>query len=131
LERTKENKNRLKKGQPPLSQDNLEIEIKQTVKKIIDEIEERRLHTEKLENAYKKRHREEEDLRKMQEEYEKHTNKEWESFRDKRVKNWNRFKEKITSGKRRGKYETKPPKSKMEERTDDQHIDIFRPNTII
>jgi len=131
LERNKENKIRLKKGQPPLPQDTLEIEIKQTVKKIVDEIEERKLHTEKLETAYKKRHREEEDLRKMQEEYERQANKEWESFRDKRVKNWNKFKDKITNGKRRGKYETKPPKSKMEERIDDQHIDIFRPNTII
>jgi hypothetical protein len=131
LDRAKENKNRQKKGQPLLPQDTLETDIKQAIKKIIDEIEERRLHTEKMETAYKKRHRDEEELRKMQEEYEKQANKEWESFRDKRVKNWNKFKERNMNGKRRGKYETKPPKYKMEERVDDHHVDIFRPNTIM
>lgn len=131
LDRTKENKSRQKKGQPNLPQDTLETDIKQMVKKIMEEIEERRQHSEKLETAYKKRHREEEELRKMQEEYDKQANREWESYRDKRVKNWNKFKDRNMNGKKRGKYETKPPKYKMEERVDDQHVDIFRPNTII
>jgi hypothetical protein len=131
LNRMNENKIRQKKGQPILPQDTYETDVKLMIKNIIDEIEERREHTEKLENAYKKRHKEEDELRRMQEEYDKQANKEWESYRDKRVKNWNKFKERNFNGKKRGRYETKPPKYKMEERVDDQHVDIFRPNTII
>lgn len=102
-----------------------------TIKKIIDEIEERKTHSEKMDNAHRKREREEEELRKMKEENEKALSKEWESYRDKRVKNWNKFQNKILNGKRRGKYETRPPKHKTEERQDNDKIDLFRPNTII
>jgi hypothetical protein len=105
--------------------------LKITIKKIIDEIDERKTHSEKMESANRKREREEEEERKMKEEFEKNVNKEWESYRDKRVKNWNKFQTKILSGKRRGKYETRPPKYRMEERTDNDKVDIFRPKTII
>jgi len=111
--------------------DAFDTDVKQMVKKLLEEIEERRLQTEKLDSTYKKRQRDEEELRRMQAEYDKESNKEWESYRDKRVKNWCKFKERNTHGKKRGRYETKPPKYKMEERVDDQHLDIFRPNTII
>jgi DnaJ family protein C protein 8 len=130
LERKKENKLRIKKGQPPLPSDSLDFELKQMIKKVIDEIDERKEHTERIETSHKKREREEEEIRYAQEEYEKHYNKEWESYRDKRVKNWNKFQSKITNGKRKGKYETKPPRYKTEERIENK-IDLYRPNTII
>ena len=94
------------------------------MKKIIDEIEERKLYSEKQEHAHKKRERDEMELNRMKEEFEKQTNKEWESYRDKRVKNWNKFRERIMNGKKKGKYETKPPKYKAEERND--NLDIYR-----
>ena len=122
---------RQKKGQPPLPLDTIDTDVKQMVKKLLEEIEERRLQTEKLDSTYKKRQRDEEELKRMQEEYDKESNKEWESYRDKRVKNWCKFKDRNTNGRKRGRYETKPPKYKMEERIDDTHLDIFRPNTII
>ncbi len=103
--------------------------MKQKIKKLINEIEEKKDLSEKLEASYKKRQRDEEENRRVQEEMDKVNNTEWENFRDKRVKNWNRFKQKITKGGRRGKYETKPPKYKTEERTD--YVDIYRQHTII
>lgn len=131
IDRTKENKLRAKKGQPPLPEDTLETDTKQMIKKVIEEIENRKEHTERIETSYKKREREEDELRRMQEELDKQYNKEWESYRDKRVKNWNKFQAKITHGKRKGKYETRPPRYKTEERDENNKIDIFRPNTII
>ncbi len=127
IDRKLEDKIRMKKGQPPLPKDNLEIDYKQMIQKVINEIEERKEHSERIENAYKKRERDEEELRHTQEEYDKMYNKEWESYRDKRVKNWNKFQGKIKGGKRKGKYEIKPPKYKSEERVENK-IDIYRPN---
>lgn len=93
------------------------------MRKIIDEIEERKQYSEKMEQANKKREREEIETARMKEELERQQNKEWETYRDKRVKNWNRFRERVMSGKKKSKYETKPPKYKAEERTD---IEIYR-----
>lgn len=131
LQRKSENKTRAKKGLPPLPEDNLELEVEQEIKKIIEEVEVNQKYSNKLHDAYKKREREEEEEKRNQEAIEKETKKEWESYRDKRVKNWIKFKGKLTNGRMKGKYETKPPRYKMEERTDDQHIDIFRPSSII
>ncbi len=131
VETNKENKLRAKKGLPPISNESFEADLKITTKKIIDELEERKTHSEKMDNAHRKLEREEEDFRKMKEEIEKNTTKEWESYRDKRVKNWSKFQSKILNGKRRGKYETRPPKYKMEERGENDKVDVFRPNTII
>lgn len=131
IERSKEDKLRMKKGQPPLPKETFNMDLKTMTKKIIEEIDERKTHTEKMETAHKKRERDEEEFRRMQEDLEKQQAKEWESFRDKRVKNWNKFQSKILNGKRKGKYEIKPPRYKMEERTDNDKVDVFRPNTII
>ena len=114
IERAKEDRIRNKKGQPPLPKETFDTDLKSMVKKIIDEIDERKVHSEKMENAHKKRERDEDDYRKMQEEYEKQVSKEWESSRDKRVKNWNKFQNKILACKKKGKYETKPPRYKTE-----------------
>ena len=35
------------------------------------------------------------------------------------------------NGRGKGKYEIKPPRNKIEERDEEQHITVFRPNTII
>ena len=131
IERNKENKNRIKKGQPALPKETFDSDLKAMIKKISEEIEERKTHSDKMETAHKKRERDEEEERKAQEELDKQYNKEWESYRDKRVKNWNKFQSKILDGKRKGKYETNPPRYKTEERSENEKIDIFRPNTII
>ena len=131
MERDRVNKMRVKKGLCELPIDNLEAEIRTTMQNIINEIEEKKKDTEKKEFAYKKRERDIKEEEYEKEEKEKEYKRQWESFRDKRVKSWNRFKSKITNGKSKGKYEIKPPKNKIEERVDEQHITIFRPNTII
>jgi hypothetical protein len=131
IDRNKEDKIRMKKGQPPLPKETFETDLKTMIKKIIQEIDERKVHTEKMEMSHKKREREEEEFKKMQEDLEKQQAKEWESYRDKRVKNWSKFQSKILNGKKKGKYEIKPPRYKMEERTENDKVDVFRPNTII
>jgi DnaJ family protein C protein 8 len=131
IERKKENKNRVKKGQAELSEGSYDNDLKRIIRVIIDEIEERKKYSEKMETAHKKRERDEEEDRRNQEELDKLEKKEWESYRDKRVKNWNKFQSKLKNGKRKGKYEMRPPKHTMEERIDNDKIDIFRPNTII
>lgn len=128
LEREKENKRRKQKGLAPLPEDTLDIQINLQMKKLKEEVEERKHYTENLEFSQKKREREEEEERKEQEEYEKQVKKEWESYRDKRVKNWNKFQQKITGGKKKGKYELRPPQHKMIEKPISLNIDIFRPN---
>ena len=115
-ERNKENKRREKKGLPILPNDTLDSEVKEMVKRIMDEIDEKKKFLEKQNLTQEKREREEVEYKKMQDDYEKQYNKEWESSRDKRVKNWRKFTEKITNGKKKGKFETRPPHLKMEER---------------
>ena len=115
-ERNKENKRREKKGLPPLPNDTFDSEVKEMVKKIMDEIDEKKKFLEKQNLNQEKREREEVEFKKMADDYEKQYNKEWESSRDKRVKNWRKFTEKITQGKKKGKFETRPPQIKMEER---------------
>ena len=94
------------------------------MRKIIEEIEERKTYADKQDHAHKKREREESELTRIKEQLEKQQNKEWETYRDKRVKNWNKFRERIMNGKKKGKYETKPPNYKAEERSD--NLDIYR-----
>jgi DnaJ family protein C protein 8 len=129
LERKQENKKRLKRGLPNLPEETVETEIRQMMKNIMNEVDERKQHTERVENANKKRERDEDEMRRVQEELNKQYKKEWESYRDKRVKNWNKFQQKICHGGKKGKYETRPPKYKQEEKMENNHIDIFRPNT--
>jgi hypothetical protein len=126
--REKENKRRKLKGLILLPEDTLENEINLEMKKIKEVIEERNQYAERQNYAHKKREREEEELKKMQDDYEKQQNKEWESFRDKRVKNWNKFQQKVTGGKKKGKYELKPPQHKLNEKMETHNIDIYRPN---
>jgi len=67
----------------------------------MDEIEEKKKFLEKQNTNQQKREREEYEVQKIQEEYEKSFTKEWESSRDKRVKNWRKFNEKITNGRKK------------------------------
>lgn len=128
FEREKENKRRRLKGLNPLPEDTLESQINIEMKKIKEEVEERKAYSEKQDFAHKKRERDEEEDRRTQEEFEKQQKKEWESYRDKRVKNWNKFQMKNTGGKKKGKYELRPPHHKLVEKAETYNIDIFRPN---
>ena len=116
MDREKENKRRARKGLGNLPEDTLDSDVREMMVKIMQEIEEKKQHQERMESSQKKREREEFEFVKEKEEYEKQQNKEWESYRDKRVKNWNKFRDKIMNGKTKGKYEIKPPLYKMEER---------------
>jgi len=117
-ERNKENKKREKRGLPILPVDTFDMEVKEMVKRIMDEIDEKKKFIEKQNVSHEKREREEVEFVKMQSEYEKQYNKEWESSRDKRVKNWRKFNDKLMNGKHKAKFETRPPQIKMEERPD-------------
>lgn len=107
-----------------MPEETLESEMKQMMRKIIEEIEERKHYAEKQDNVYKKREREETEINRIKEQLDKQQNKEWESHRDKRVKNWNKFRDRIMNGKKKGKYETKPPRYKAEERSDT--LDVYK-----
>lgn len=131
IQRKKENKARAQKGLSLLPLDNMDNDIRTMMKQIIEEIEEKKDYGDNLKFAYKKRERDEEEEKKDKEEKDNEFKKKWENFRDKRVRNWNKFQSKITNGKTRGKYETRPPKYKIEERIDEQTMTVFRPNTII
>lgn len=95
----------------------------------MDEIEERKEYQAKTEFANKKRERDIEEQRKLEEELEKQQSKQWESSRDKRVKNWNKFNDKIKSGNKKCKYETRPPHYRQEERTTSSDLSLYRPYT--
>ena len=131
MQRNKENKLRLKKGLCELPNDNLDAEIRTMMQNIINEIEEKKKYQEKMQFAYKKRERDIKEEEYEKEEKEKELKKQWENYRDKRVKSWNRSKAKNQNGRGKGKYEIKPPRNKIEERFEEQHITVFRPNTII
>ena len=131
LKRKKENRERLKRGLGELPLDNIDSEIREVMQQIINDIEEKKKYAEKMEFVYKKRERDMKEQEYQKEEKEKQLLKEWDNFRDKRVKSWNRFKHKISNGKNKTKYEIKPPRSKIEERIDEQHIIIYRPNSIM
>lgn len=116
IRRAEENRQRAKRGLSLLSEDSLEADIKQEMKEILSKLEESRKYRENLEFSRQKREREEADLLRQKEELQRQQNKEWETYRDKRVKNWVRFRERVTKGKKKSKFETKPPVSKTEER---------------
>jgi DnaJ family protein C protein 8 len=126
-DREKENKKRKLKGFPLLPDDTFECEVNVMMRKIKDEVEERKQYAERQEFGNKKREREEEEFQKMKMEYENQQKKEWESYRDKRVKNWNKFQQKVTNGGKKGRYEIRPPQHKLVERNE-THIEIFKPN---
>ena len=112
-------------GLPPFPEDTLDVEVQAMIKKIMEELEEKKSFMEKQEMSQQKREREEYEFKKMQEEYEKQYNKEWESSRDKRVKNWTKFKEKITCGKKKAKFEIRPPQLKAEERPENIQKPVY------
>ena len=104
MKREKENKIRKAKGLKFLPQDTFDDEVRDMMKTIIQEIEDKKAYSEKMKFAYKKRERDLEEAEKEKEQQELKKKKEWDNYRDKRVKNWNRFKAKP----KRSKYELKP-----------------------
>ncbi len=127
MKREKENKLRRAKGLNFLPQDTFDDEVREMMKVIIQEIEDKKAYSEKMKFAYKKRERDLEEAEKEKEEREMKKKKEWDNYRDKRVKNWNRFKAKP----KRSKYELKPPSYKTEERNEENKITIFQQKSII
>lgn len=127
MKREKENKIRKAKGLNFLPQDTFDDEVRDMMKTIIQEIEDKKAYSEKMKFAYKKRERDLEEAEKEKEQQELKKKKEWDNYRDKRVKNWNRFKTKT----KRSKYELKPPSYKTEERNEENKITIFQQKSII
>ncbi len=77
-ERQKENKKRVKNGLPELPEDTFEGHYRDNLKKIFDEIEERKIHHAKLQASQQIAKNEEIEKKKMIEQYRIYTEEEWE-----------------------------------------------------
>ncbi len=90
----------------PLPQETFQVDVRAMTKKLLQEIEEKSTHFQRMGTSARKREEE------MKEEKEK----EWEHARDQRVKSWRKFKDSRLNG--HGKHETRAPKVRAEERSD-------------
>ncbi|KAL4491774.1 hypothetical protein ABPG72_006029 [Tetrahymena utriculariae] len=117
FEREKENKKRLKSGLSELPEDTFEGMYRENLKKIFDEIEERKIHHAKLQASQIIAKQEEIEAKKMMEQYRVLNEEEWEATRETRVSNWRNFSsKKAVIGSKKSDKSIKPPPTKMEER---------------
>lgn len=107
-ERKLANKKRVSQGLAALPTETYQIDIKSMTKKLFDEIEEKKVHFQRMAVSAHKRMQEEKDRMDKIEQTKKEEQKEWEHTRDKRVKSWRRFRDSRLNGKKKGKYETRP-----------------------
>lgn len=130
-ERKKENKRRTDLGQEILPTDSINSEVQDMCKKLFEEIEERKQHFDRLDQAYKRKKHHETEKSKAQEDVLKEDLKAWEENRDKRVESWRTFnthKEKKEK-KKKTKYGIRAPANKAEERPESSLSkgDSFKP----
>lgn len=71
---------------------------------------------ERVDRIKKKRMHETVERRKIAKELEQEEEREWEENRDKRVKGWRKFVANSKGGKKRGRFEFKPPKVRADQR---------------
>lgn len=116
-EREKEDKRRSKSGLPPLPEDSFEGMYRENLKKIFDEIDERKVHAAKLQASTVVAKQEEIETKELMEQYKVLTEEEWEQTRDKRVGNWRNFSsKKAVIGSKKSDKSIKPPGIRMEQR---------------
>lgn len=116
MEREKENIKRRKEGKALLPEDTFNIDVQTMCQKLFDQIEDSKKFYDKVEIIKRKRMHKDLETRKLAKEVEKEVEREWEDNRDKRAKDWRKFQQVSKGGRKRGKYEFKAPKTKMESR---------------
>ncbi len=117
-ERRMANKKRAGQGMAPLPQETYQVDVRAMTKKLFEEIEEKKTHFQRMETTSRKRMQEDKERIEREEEMKKKEEKEWEHTRDKRVKSWRKFKDSRLNGHKKGKYETRAPDVRAEERPD-------------
>ena len=115
-ERRQTNKKRASQSLNPLPEETLQGEVRAMSKKLFTEIEEKKVHFQKMEFNSRKRLQEDRDKIEAEEQVKKEQQKEWEHTRDKRIKSWRKFRDTRLGGRKKGKYEIRAPEVKMEER---------------
>jgi DnaJ family protein C protein 8 len=75
-------------GQDPVPEDTFEDEYRDLCTKLFDEIEEKKHHYKRLEEAAKNRYRDELEARRTRDHYKLLTEEEWEASRSERVNSW-------------------------------------------
>lgn len=132
-ERKKENKKRVKNGNfiflkkilglAQLPDETFEDQYRDLCKKLFEEIEEKKSHYKRLEEASKKRWKDELEAKRLKDHYRMLTEDEWESTRGERVSSWKKWSETKKSsnmvGTKKSSGFLRPPAHKMEERSKD------------
>lgn len=115
-ERKQEDKRRARQGLPLLPQDTFLMDYKAQCQKLFWEIEEKRQHIIKQQEAQKKAKQQEMEEYKVKEKFRQLSEEDWEKTRDERVGKWREFDKKKANEKL--KYRgTKAPVPKMEQRS--------------
>ena len=108
-------------GLGALPSDTFEDQYKELCKKLFGEIEEKKEHYKRLEDATKKRYRDDLEERVLKEQFRVLTEEEWETTRQERVSCWktwsNRKAHNNVVGTRKSSGFLRPPPVKPEERT--------------
>jgi len=117
-DRKQANKKRAAQGLGSLPEETFQVEVRAMTKQLFKEIEDKKLHFQRMEMSSRKRMQEEKEKVDKEELAKKEQQKEWEHTRDKRVKSWRTFRDNRLNGRKKGKYEIHPPEVKAEERPD-------------
>lgn len=118
-ERRLTNKKRTAQGLAPLPQETFQTDVRIMTKKLFNEIEEKKVHFQRMAESSRKRMREEKERMEKIETERKEEQKEWEHTRDKRVKSWRRFRDGRLNGKKKGRYEMRAPEVRAEQRPEE------------
>eukprot|EP00826_Nyctotherus_ovalis_P054973 TRINITY_DN7263_c0_g1_i7.p3 TRINITY_DN7263_c0_g1~~TRINITY_DN7263_c0_g1_i7.p3 ORF type:complete len:149 (-),score=53.85 TRINITY_DN7263_c0_g1_i7:77-523(-) len=112
------NKKRVSQGLGPLPVETFQIDVRAMTKKLFNEIEEKKVHFQRMATSTRHRMQEEKERIEKQEQARKEEQKEWEHTRDKRVKNWRKFRDLRLNGKKKGRYEMRAPEVRTEQRSE-------------
>ena len=103
-----------------MPEETFEEQYQELCRKLFEEIEEKKNHYKRLEEASKNRYRDELESRRMKDQYRIVTEEEWETSRHERVNSWKSWSEKIKKTEKVGAKKVdksfKPPSVKPEER---------------
>jgi len=121
-ERRLTNKKRANQGLAPLPPETFQVDVKTMTKKLFNEIEEKKVHFQRMAESTRMRMHEEKERLEKQEQARKEEQKEWEHTRDKRVKSWRKFRDARLNGKKKGKYETRAPEVRAEQRPEEHRM---------
>jgi len=110
-------------GMAQLPDDTFDDQYKELCRKLFDEIEEKKTHYKRLEEASKKRWKDEMEAKRIKDHYRLLTEDEWESTRGERVSSWKAWSTKKDKsnviGTKKSSGFLRPPPHRPEERTKD------------